>query len=334
MPPALSLPEYARRVLVTIALVVLALFLWKIAPVMLLAFAGIVFAGVVRAVSVPLTRYLRIPEAGAVTIVFIVFIGIVLCGGYFFGREIASETTALWDAIKEAAQKVHARLGDSPIGSWMLENFNGAADPAAMGKVFKGTVTVFGGVADVILVFFIALYLAVDPRLYRDGLLLLLPQGARKRVGEALDASGVALRRWLLGQLGAMATVGFLTGLGLWLVGVPLAIPLGILTALLDFVPLIGPLFAAIPGLLIAFAQGPQVAVYAALVYIGAQFIEGHLVIPMAQKWAVELPPVLGLLAIVAFGLLFGFIGVLFAMPLTVVLVVLVERLWVRKYNS
>jgi predicted PurR-regulated permease PerM len=334
MPVALTLPEYTRRVLATLALVALALLLWKIAPVLMLAFAGIVFAGVVRALGVPLTRYLRIPETWAVTIVFVSFIALVLGGGYFFGREIASEATALWDAIKEAALKAQARLGASPIGGWLLENLDGATDPAAMGKVFKGTVTVFGGVADMILVFFIALYFAVDPRLYRDGLLLLLPASARRRVGEALDASGVALRRWLLGQLGAMATVGLLTGLGLWLVGVPLAIPLGILTAILDFVPLVGPLIAAIPGLLIAFAQGPHVAVYAALVYLGAQFIEGHLVIPLAQKWAVKLPPVLGLLAIVAFGLLFGLIGVLFAMPLTVVLVVLVERLWVRKYNS
>jgi len=85
---------------------------------------------------------------------------------------------------------------------------------------------------------------------------------------------------------------------------------------------------AAIPGILIAFSQGPQVAVYAALVYFAVQFVEGHLVIPLAQEWAVSLPPVLGLLSIVAFGLVFGFIGVLFAMPLTVVAVVLVKRLW------
>jgi len=178
-------------------------------------------------------------------------------------------------------------------------------------------------------VLFLALYFAVEPRMYRDGFLLLLPQGARARVGEALDASGVALRRWLLGQLGAMATVGLLTGLGLWIVGVPMAVPLGILTAILDFVPLIGPLIAAVPGLLIAFSQGPDLALYAALVYLGAQFIEGHLVIPIAQKWAVKLPPVLGLLAIVAFGLVFGLVGVLFAMPLAVVTVVLVEKLWI-----
>ena len=128
--------------------------------------------------------------------------------------------------------------------------------------------------------------------------------------------------------------VGAVTALGLWAVGVPLAIPLGILSGILDFVPFIGPLLAAIPGLLVAFAQGPEVAMYAALVYIAVQFIEGHLVVPLVQKRAVEMPPVLGLLSIVAFSIVFGFIGLLFAMPLTVVAVVWVKRLWLPEANG
>ena len=330
MPVATTtLPEYTRRVVITIALIVLVLFLWKIAPVLMLAFAGIVFAVAVRAASVPMTRRLGIPDAWSVGIVFALFLLLVVGGGYLFGKQIASQTTELWEAIKSATEKAQGKMADFPIGAWVLENLKGASDPEAMGKVFKGTFAIFGGIADVILVLFLSLYFAVDPKLYRNGVLLLMPATVRGKVGEALDASGEALRKWLLGQLGAMAVVGLITGIGLWAVGVPLAIPLAILTAILDFVPLIGPLIAAIPGILIAFSQGPEVAVYAALVYFGAQFIEGHLVIPLAQKWSVSLPPVLGLLSIVAFGLVFGLIGVLFAMPLTVVAVVMVKRLWV-----
>jgi len=324
-----SLAEYSQRVVVTIALIVFTLLLWKIAPVLMLAFAGIVFAGAVRAASEPMTRRLHVHDTWAVGIVFALFLLLVVGGGYLFGKQIASQTTELWDAIKSAAATAQAKMSGFPIGAWVLENMKGASDPEAMGKVFKGTVTVFGGLADVILVLFLSLYFAVDPKLYRNGVLLLLPATVRGKVGEALDASGDALRKWLLGQLGAMAVVGVLTGIGLWMIGVPMAIPLAILSGLLDFVPLIGPLIAAIPGILIAFSQGGDVAVYAALVYFGVQFIEGHVVIPLAQKWSVSLPPVLGLLSIVAFGIVFGLIGVLFAMPLTVVAVVLVKRLWV-----
>ena len=329
-----TLPDFARRVAVTLALVILALFLWKIAPVIMLAFAGIVFACAVRAASEPLSRRLRISDTWAVTIVFALFLTVVVLGGYLFGKQITAQTNELWSALKEAAGKLQGRLNESPLGSWLLENLQGGSDPAAMAKAFKGTVAVFGGFADVVLVLFIALYFAVDPKTYRNGFLLLLPESVRDRVGGALDASGRALRMWLLGQFRAMAAVGVLTAIGLWAVGVPLAIPLGILAAILDFVPFIGPLVAAIPGIMLAFSQGPEVALYAGLVYFGIQFAEGHFIMPLAQKWAVQLPPVLGLLAIVAFGILFGLMGVLFAVPLTVVTYVMVKRLWVENEKA
>jgi predicted PurR-regulated permease PerM len=334
MPAALTLLDYSKRVAVTLALVTLALFLWKIAPVLLLGFAGVVIAVVVRAASVPLARRLHIGETWAVAIVFTLFIATILALAYFFGTAIAAQATDLWEAIRAAVEKVQQKLNATPIGSWIVENAQGATDPEAMTKVLKGTATVFGALADVVLVMFLALYFAVDPRSYRHGFLLLLPAAARDRVGRALDASGRALRNWLLGQLVSMLLVGLATAVGLWLVGVPLAIPLGILSALLDFVPFVGPLLAAIPGLLVAFAQGPEVAVYAALVYLGVQFAEGNLIMPLVQKWAVHLPPVVGLLSIVAFGLVFGVMGVLFATPLAVVAVVMVNRLWINNEQA
>jgi predicted PurR-regulated permease PerM len=332
--PSPSLSGYARRVTVAIALVALALFLWKITPVLMLAFGGVVLATAVRAAALPLSERLHISRTWAVGIVFALLIALVIGGGYLFGKQIASETTQLWSAVKEATGKVEALLNETAFGTWLVENVRGAADPEAMSKVFKGTVTVFGGIADLLLVLFLALYFAVDRATYRTGLLLLLPEGARTRVGKALDDAGKALRMWLVGQLAAMLVVGLLTGFGLWLAGVPMAIPLGILSGILDFVPFIGPLVAAVPGILVGFSQGPQVALYAALVYLAVQFVEGNIVMPMAQKWAVEMPPVVGLLAIVAFGMVFGPLGLLFGMPLAVVTLVLVQRLWLPAANG
>jgi predicted PurR-regulated permease PerM len=330
MPAAsLSLIDYSKRVAVTLALVTLALFLWKIAPVLLLGFAGVVIAMVIRSASVPIAQRLHIGDTWAVAIVFSLFLVLILVLAVSFGAAIARQATDLWEAIRAAVATVQEKLGQTPIGSWVLENAEGATDPQAMTKVLKGTATVFGGIADVVLVLFLALYFAVDPRSYRHGFLLLLPAAARDRVGKALDASGRALRNWLLGQLVSMVLVGIATAIGLWLAGVPLAIPLGILSAILDFVPFVGPLLAAVPGLLVAFAQGPEVALYAALVYLAVQFAEGNLIMPLVQKWAVHLPPVVGLLSIVAFGLVFGVMGILFATPLAVVAVVMVQRLWI-----
>lgn len=325
---------FARNVVIVIALVALALLLWKIAPVLMLFFAGVVFATAIHAGSRPLVRYARVPSTLAVAIVFILVILLVAGGAWLFGKELATQTEALVDAVKNAWTKVHEYLQGTAWGSTVLEDVQGATDPKTMSRVAKGTVTVFGGVTDLVLLLFLSMYLAVNPETYRNGFLLLLPPAHRAHVSAALDEAGIALRKWLVGQLGAMLMVGVLTATGLWIVGVPLAIPLGILSGLLDFVPVIGPFVGALPGILIAFAQGPQMALYAALVYLAVQFLEGHVVLPLAQKWAVSLPPALGLLSIVGFGLVFGLMGVLFAIPLTVVAMVLVQELYVSRLGG
>ena len=322
-------PAFTRKVLIVVGIVLLVAFLGKIAPVLMLAFAGVVMATAIRAGALPLARRLHLSETVAVSIVTLLALAVIVGGAYLFGQRIAEEAQAMWTALKDAWAKFEAFVSRFPIGQTAMENMRQGTDSDAMAKVAKGTVTVFGAFADVILVFFLAAYLALSPRTYRDGLIRLAPPSVRPRLAEALDASGVALRKWLVGQLGAMLFVGVVTGIGLWAVGVPLALPLAILMMLLDFVPVIGPFMAAIPGVLIAFSHSPQMALYAAMVYLGVQFIEGHLVMPLAQKWAVALPPALALLGIVAFGLVFGLIGVLFAMPLLVVAMVMVQKLYV-----
>ncbi|HYC37937.1 MAG TPA: AI-2E family transporter [Usitatibacter sp.] len=325
-------PAFHRKALIVIGLLVLALFLWKIAPVLLLAFAGVVFATMIRAAAVPLSRRTGMPDLLAVSIVGGLGLLLLIAAGYLFGQRVTEEANALWTALGDAWTKFEQFVSKFPIGQTAMEGMkSGGTDSQAMAKVAKGTFTVFGAVADVFLVIFLAFYLAADPRTYRRGLMHLVPKPVRERVEGALDASGVALRKWLLGQLAAMLAVGLLTGLGLWAIGVPLAIPLAILSALLDFVPVIGPFIAAFPGVLIAFSQSPELGLYAALVYLAVQFVEGNIVMPLAQKWAVSVPPALSLLGIVAFGVVFGLAGVLFAMPLLVVTMVMVQKLYVDR---
>jgi predicted PurR-regulated permease PerM len=321
--------SYPQRVLVTLALVAVALLVWKLAPVLILAFAGIVFAAALRAASVPLSRRLALSNTVSVTIVLVLVVAIAVAGGYAFGAKISDEADAVWVAITEAPAKVRQFLQGSRFGVSVVDSLRGATSPETLAKLARGTFTVFGALADVGLVLFLAVYFAADPHTYRRGALALVPASVREKVSDALDASGAMLRKWLIGQLGAMATVGILIGVGLALLGMPLALPLGVLSGLLEFVPVVGPLIALVLGVLVAFGQGPEMALYVGLLYGAVLFVEGNIIIPLAQKWAVALPPALGLLGIAIFGVLFGLVGVLFAMPLLVVAVTLVQRLYV-----
>jgi predicted PurR-regulated permease PerM len=146
-----------------------------------------------------------------------------------------------------------------------------------------------------------------------------------------VQKSGHALRLWLFGQIVAMVIVGVLTGAGLSLIGVPSALALGLLVGLAEFVPFLGPIFAAIPALLIAFNQGSQAALLTLALFVIVQQIEGYVVTPLVQQKVATLPAAVTLFAIVAAGVLFGIAGVVLAAPLTVVVYVLIKQLYVRE---
>ena len=156
------------------------------------------------------------------------------------------------------------------------------------------------------------------------------PFDKRQRAAEIMDALGRGLWRWLIGQGIAMLAVAVLSGVGLWLIGVPLAMTLGIIAGLMDFIPYVGPWLGGAPAVLMALTMGPMEAIYTVILFVIIQQVEGNLLMPVIQKRASSLPPVLTVLAVVGFGVLFGFMGVLLATPLLLVLIVLVRMIYVE----
>src|SRR5690606_36802323 len=174
------------------------------------------------------------------------------------------------------------------------------------------------------------LYAAVDPGLYQRGVRHLVPKHRRQRADEVLCTLGSTLRWWIVGKLASMAIVGTLIGIGLALLGVKMALLLGIIAALLALVPNFGPVIAAIPAILIAWSQSSQLALYVLVLFVAVEFAESYLVLPLIQREAVDLPPALIIVFIVLMGTLAGALGVLVATPLLAALMVLISMLYVE----
>ena len=325
--------EYARRVVIALALGVALMVLWRVSEYVLLGFGGIVFAVVIRSGARALSSRLPIPTRYASVLVVVLLLGLGVLIAMFLGDELASQIGALQQSLPETITRVRERLSGSEAGRALLGMIGGAANEQVIAAgAMRAVSLTFSVITDMLIVLFIALYLSISPRSYRDGFLSMVPARHRDTARDTLDETSESLRKWLLGQLVSMAFVAVLTYIGLWLVGVPHALSLALLAGLLDFVPVLGPFIAAVPGVLLAYAAGPTAALYAAGVYFVVQQIESAVIMPLAQRWAVELPPVIGLLAVIVFGAVFGVPGFLFGVPLTVVIMVLVRRFHVDRH--
>jgi predicted PurR-regulated permease PerM len=191
----------------------------------------------------------------------------------------------------------------------------------------SSTFAIFGGL---LLIIFLAIYIGAEPDLYHAGLLHLFPHHARKRAGEVLSAIALVLRKWLVTQLIAMLAIGTITTVVLVALDVKAAFALGALAGLLEFVPTIGPLMSAIPAVAMAFLDSPDKALAVAIAYGAIQFLENHLLIPLLMKGGVNLPPALTIVSQALMAMLFGFLGLMVAVPLLAAILVPVKMLYVE----
>lgn len=147
-----------------------------------------------------------------------------------------------------------------------------------------------------------------------------------------MRAAAATLRNWLSAQLLAMTLVGVLTGLGLWLAGVPLAFALGLIAGLLAFIPNIGPVIAVAPALLLAMPEGSTTLMIVLAIYLGVQALESYVVTPLIQQEKVSLPPALIIAVQLLFGVLFGILGLALATPIAAALMTIISLVYLRDY--
>lgn len=308
--------------------------MWFASDVFLVLFAGILMAVLLRAPTNWLVRRTGISQALALGATITVLALSLFVMVSLFARPLAEQIGQLIETLPQAMERAEEWMGKyrwaRPLQPLLGELSRIRLDSQLLGRA-TGLITSIGAaIGGLVVVIFIGIYLAAQPRLYQRGIMHLLPRRARPRAYEVMDEIGRVLRAWLVGRLVTMAVVGAAAGIGLWWLQVPLAFTLAVMTGLLEFVPYIGPILAAAAPLLIAFNLDPELAFYVALLYIGIQSAENYLLSPLIEQRAVALPPALVVFSTLLLAALAGPLGVLLASPLTATGIVAVKLLYVE----
>ncbi len=351
----------ALRIVVWFGALYVALHLfWRTRNLLLTVFLGVLFAIAVSAGTDKLQK-LRIPRGLGSPLIVLVFLGLLGAFGTWIGPTVRQQSIELRTKLPEALDKIEqwvqgqgggviatvlgipdanlpARAARNeqqpavaPVQVVTEERPEGLRDrlTAQLSGAGRYFLPVLGStlavVAAILLVLFVAIYVAIDPGLYQRGALRLLPPRNRERASVVLSAIGSMLRRWLVTQFILMVVIGVASTAVFLALDVRAAIPLGILAGLLEFIPTLGPILSALPAIAMGFVDSPEKALAVTVACIGIQLVENHLLVPILMKEGLDLPPALTIVVQAVMAIAFGFLGLLVAVPLLAMIVVCVR---------
>lgn len=359
--------DILRAVALTTGFLLALRLLWVAREVFLTAFLGVLFGLAVGAGADRLTRY-RIPRGMGAALIVFATIGALVLTGVIIAPTLQEQATELRQRIPEAVDRLEAWMDERPGlagmflgGSSVTARRDTAAHAAAraesvavaidttsaqhvptlrqriseqLGGVTRyffpflsSTIAVFGGL---FLIIVLSVYVGADPGSYRLGLMALFPPEARPRAAIVLARVSTVLRKWLVTQMIAMLVIFAVTTIALLILRVNAAVALGVIAGILEFIPTIGPILSAVPGVAMGFLDSPEKALSVAFAYLIIQQVEGHLLIPILMKEGMDLPPALTIVTQAVMALLFGFIGLMVAVPLLAAVIVPIKMLYMQ----
>lgn len=304
--------------------------LWLTLRIDLLIFAGVLLAIFLRGCARLLSERIGIGVGPCFTLVVAAVI-LLLAGliWVFFGR-VNAQMTELSQRLPAALDRWRHLIGDLPWLDQFLHKTTAPSTGTTIASVLGLAATTISMVGALVIVLVTGVYGGAEADLYWRGLLHLIPVAKRERLASVLVEADEVLWYWILGRLFSMAVIGASIGIGMWLLGLPAPISLGLLAGLLTFVPYVGTFASALPPILLAAMIRPSLVLYVVLLFTAIHMLESYLLIPLVQRRATHLPPALLLSAqAVAFAVA-GILGVALATPLAAAAVVLVRRLYVE----
>jgi predicted PurR-regulated permease PerM len=294
---------------------------------LLIIFGGLVVAGMFDGGVRLLGRVLPIRRGARLAIVVIAAIAFVLGTFYLTGVQIAAQFEQLQatliaqaNRLTEWASHLGILPGRADIQGLLKEALG------SVGKLTSFVGTAIGALTSLFMVLVIGLFVAMEPRLYERGLQWMIPSDMRSEFAITIERMATTLRRLLAGRLAGMAFEGVLVFVILSLLGVPMALVLGMIAAILAFVPNVGAFITGVLMTAVGFSAGVHTGFAAMATYVVVQTVDGYVIIPMVARRTVDLPPALTLSAQILAGTLFGVVGLALADPMTAMIKVALER--------
>jgi len=323
--------DYTLRAAAVVALLLLGASLLQ--DVLLLGFAACLLACVLAGAASWLHHRTGIGAGLCLTAVIVLLTTLFCSGIWLDGPRIIAEGATVAASVRQQVEHLWDIWQDNPSVLQLMPHLKDQAAPllghlTSMAPGVASSAIGIGG--DLVVIIATSIFLAAAPGTYVGGFLRLLPPLWRPRGREVMQGLGSTLQLWFLGQFADMAVVTVLTGAGLFLLGVPLAVTLAMIAGLFNFVPYIGALAGAVPALAVAVGRSPQTAIYVAILFAVVQTLEGNIIGPLIQKRTVDLPPALTILSQTVLGTLFGVMGLILATPLTAAAMTAVRMVYVE----
>lgn len=310
---------------------------WISATTIFLLFAGILFAVFLNALSGLLSRFIPVPYPLRLAMVCLLLAALVSSVVVLGGATIADQAALLRKTIVSQVGTVKEFLGQHGVDTSFLDTVTAPTSPEATrakppefpsaGTIASGTTALLGQTArfilglfstvgNIFIIIFLGVMLALQPEVYRNGVLNLVPKRRAAAAARLIDDIGETLRRWLLGQITTMSVIFIVDWVGLTIIGIPGALVLGFQAGLFTFVPTVGPFAAGTVIVLASLGSGGTAVASALVLCLVVQFLEGNIMTPLIQRHAINIPPATLFASQIFLGVLFGLWGLALALPL------------------
>ncbi|MEZ5361879.1 MAG: AI-2E family transporter [Bryobacterales bacterium] len=328
---------------------VVGLLMWLAGDVLMVLFASLLVAVFLDGAAGWIGHRTRLSRRHSLLAVVLLITVSTIAGVWLLAPRVADQVDQLSRDLPQSLDRLTSALQQNAFGRWLLQQGesmgkSGQAEGEALSEVGRGLTAKaaslagmavsngFGALAYLVFAVANGLYLAAELDSYRNGFVRLFSPSKRVRVNEVVGVSIHSLQGWLFGIAVSMTILGVASFIGLSILGVPLALTFALFTAVMTFIPNLGPVMSVIPPVLLGFAESPMTSVYVLVFYIVLQNAEGLVLTPKVQQHAASIPPALLLSVQLLLAALWGFYGLVVAAPLCAVGVVLVQMIYLEDH--